>query len=91
MDPYSFWERQKDNANVTNPVYSYNSLFGKMIVTVTDAGGHTSLSFVAASTCSWPGLHRPLAVRSSLLCTLPFACSPRPTPACPRLQTSAVS
>ena len=39
MDPYSFWERQKDNANVTSPGYSYNSLFGKMIVTVTDAGG----------------------------------------------------
>lgn len=39
MDPYSFWEKQKDAANVTSPGYSYNSLFGKMIVTVTDAGG----------------------------------------------------
>lgn len=38
MDPYRFWERQKDNANVTSPGYSYNSLFGKMILTVTDAG-----------------------------------------------------
>lgn len=38
MDPYSFWERQKDAANVTSPGYSYNSLFGKMILTVTDAG-----------------------------------------------------
>ena len=38
MDPYRFWERQKDAANVTNPGYSYNSLFGKMILTVTDAG-----------------------------------------------------
>jgi hypothetical protein len=38
MDPYSFWERQKDAANVTNPGYSYNSLAGKMILTVTDAG-----------------------------------------------------
>jgi hypothetical protein len=37
MDPYSFWERQKDAANVTNPGYSYNSLAGKMILTVTDA------------------------------------------------------
>lgn len=37
MDPYSFWERQKDAANVTSPGYSYNSLFGKMILTVTDA------------------------------------------------------
>lgn len=38
MDPYSFWERQKDAANVTNPGYSYNSLAGKMILTITDAG-----------------------------------------------------
>ncbi|PRW58849.1 cytochrome P450 [Chlorella sorokiniana] len=37
MDPYRFWERQKDAANITNPGYSYNSLFGKMIMTVTDA------------------------------------------------------
>ncbi|PSC76027.1 cytochrome P450 [Micractinium conductrix] len=37
MDPYAFWEKQKNAAGVTNPGYSYNSLFGKMIVTVTDA------------------------------------------------------
>ncbi|EFN57366.1 hypothetical protein CHLNCDRAFT_30281 [Chlorella variabilis] len=37
LDPYSFWERQKDAANVTSPGYSYNSLAGKMILTVTDA------------------------------------------------------
>ena len=38
MDPYSFWERQKSACNGTAPGYSYNSLFGKMILTVTDAG-----------------------------------------------------
>ncbi len=41
MDPYRFWERQKDAANITNPGYSYNSLFGKMILTVTDAGARS--------------------------------------------------
>lgn len=42
MDPYRFWERQKDAANVTSPGYSYNSLFGKMILTVTDAGARAA-------------------------------------------------
>lgn len=41
MDPYRFWEKQKDAANITNPGYSYNSLFGKMIMTVTDAGARS--------------------------------------------------
>lgn len=38
LDPFSFWEKQKDACNVSSPGYSYNSLAGKMIMTVTDAG-----------------------------------------------------
>ncbi|KAL4859752.1 Cytochrome P450 710A2 [Chlorella vulgaris] len=37
LDPFSFWEKQKDACNVSSPGYSYNSLAGKMIMTVTDA------------------------------------------------------
>eukprot|EP00887_Chlorella_sp_A99_P004786 scaffold4.g4786.t1 len=42
MDPYAFWERQKETAGGTAPGYSYNSLFGKFILTVL----HPSAKFV---------------------------------------------
>ena len=67
MDPYAFWEKQKNAAGVTNPGYSYNSLFGKMIVTVTDAGAWEFGGQAARGTAS---VHR-----SSLLLAL-HPCSP---------------
>ena len=76
MDPYSFWERQKDNANVTSPGYSYNSLFGKMIVTVTDAGTDPptlQLASTCTCTCRLPA-HRPLIAHPAGLPPAPVGC-----------------
>ena len=86
MDPYSFWERQKDNANVTSPGYSYNSLFGKMIVTVTDAGGHPARSLQRAHAAGLACTPRLSASLSSAPCPLP-----RHIPTRTRLQISVAS
>lgn len=83
MDPYRFWERQKDAANVSSPGYSYNSLFGKMIVTVTDAGAR------ACKTC--PGcpamVTPPVPARVSGRGAAAAACAGRGSSPCAHMRT----